>query len=450
MVKWYQTHKVNLLCCCLLLGLLVTGPSGLLAQEVPEFEVDAISVRTDEASAQTRLDIYIKIPYSNLDFIHTANGFRAAYEVEAEVYELDERERPGNLVQAPIWEHTATETIFALTQSDQTFDYTTHSLSLPPGRYLIECTVTDKNSQESSVDDLVVEVRDLSAPIALSDIILLKGYQEETRTISPLISSRIDASALSFKIFYEIYADQPRRVRVVREVFPMRKSRGSRLIRSLLGLKNKEADAVVLYSDEEVTALDRGRHQIVASIPLQELLEVGEYLVQVRLEDENGQQLAVSERAFSTRWTGLAAHLLDLDEAIDQLAYIAKPKDIRAFKEAPTEGERLKRFEEFWKKRDPTPRTGRNERMEEYYYRIDYANRVFGNIMPGWKTDRGHVLMEFGYPDLIDRQTYSFGAEPWEVWYYYRIARQYIFVDKTGFGDYELMVPIWDERTRIR
>ena len=88
--------------------------------------------------------------------------------------------------------------------------------------------------------------------------------------------------------------------------------------------------------------------------------------------------------------------------------------------------------------------------MEEYYYRIEYANRVFGNIVPGWKTDRGHVLMEFGYPDLIDRQTYSFGAEPWEVWYYYRIARQYIFVDKTGFGDYELMVPIWYERTRIR
>ncbi|MCH7646687.1 MAG: GWxTD domain-containing protein [Nitrospinae bacterium] len=307
-----------------------------------------------------------------------------------------------------------------------------------------------KDATDLFPNKILVEVRALQGPLALSDITLLEDYDEQSQTIFPLVGSRIDASELSFQIFYEIYADQPRRVRVVREVFPMRKSRGSRLIRSLLGLKNKEADAVVLYSDEEVTALDRGRHQIVASIPLQELLEVGEYLVQVRLEDENGQQLAVSERAFSTRWTGLAAHLLDLDEAIDQLAYIAKPKDIRAFKEAPTEGERLKRFEEFWKKRDPTPRTGRNERMEEYYYRIDYANRVFGSIVPGWKTDRGHVLMEFGYPDLIDRQTYSFGAEPWEVWYYYRIARQYIFVDKTGFGDYELMVPIWDERTRIR
>ncbi len=450
MVKWYQTHKVNLLCCCLLLGLLATGPSGLLAQEVPEFEVDAISVRNDEASAQTRLDIYIKIPYSNLDFIHTANGFRATYEVEAEVYELDERERPGNLVQAPIWEHTATETIFALTQSDQTFDYTTHSLSLPPGRYLIECTVTDKNSQESSVDDLVVEVRALSDPIALSDIMLLEDYDEQSQTIFPLVGSRIDASALSFQIFYEIYVDQPRRVRVVREVVPMRKKRLWAPIRTLLGLKNKEADAVVLYSDEEITELARGRHQVVSSIPLQELLEVGQYLVRVRLEDEDGQLIDMAERVFSTRWTGLAAHLLDLDEAIDQMIYAAKPRDLRAIKDAPSHQEKLRRFEAFWKKRDPTPSTGRNEKMEEYYYRIDYANRVFGSIVPGWQTDRGHVLINFGYPDLIDRQTFSFGAEPWEAWYYYRIGRRLLFVDKTGFGDYELLVPIYDERNRIR
>ena len=81
---------------------------------------------------------------------------------------------------------------------------------------------------------------------------------------------------------------------------------------------------------------------------------------------------------------------------------------------------------------------------------IDYANRMFGNVIPGWKTDRGHVLILHGYPDNVDQQTFSFGTEPWEVWYYYRIGRQFIFVDKTGFGDYELMVPIWDERTRIR
>ena len=450
MVKWYKTHKMNLLCCCLLLGVLATGPVDLLAQEVPEFEVDAVSVRSDGASMQTRLDIYVKISYSHLDFINTANGFKAAYEVEAEVFELDERDRPGNLVQAPIWEHTASVEAFALTQSDQTFDYTTHSLNLAPGRYLIACTVTDNNSQETSVRDMAVEVRDLSKELALSDIILLKEYDEKTQTIYPLISSRIDATQPSFEIFYEIYADQPRKVRVVREVAPMRKGRGARLIRSLLGLKNEEADAMVLYSDEEITELDRGRHQVVTSIPLQELLEVGEYLVQIRIEDENGQLLSVSERAFSTRWIGLATHLLDLENAIEQLSYISKNKDLQAIRNAPNEGERRRRFEAFWKKRDPTPSTGRNERMEEYYYRIDYANRVFGSLVPGWKTDRGHVLIRFGYPDLIDRQTFSFGTEPWEVWYYYRIGRQYIFVDKTGFGDYVLLVPIWDERTRIR
>ena len=451
MVKRYKPHRISLLCCCLVLGLLAAAPWSLRAQDVPLFNVDAISVRSDAAASQTRLDIYTQIAYNHLSFINTPNGFSATYEVLAEVFKLDDRDRPTTIVQSPIWEHSTSVNTFALTQSDQQFDYTTHSLTLDPGRYMISFQVTDKNSQESFVRELPVEVRSLSSPIAMSDIILLKEYDEDTKTIYPHVSDQLGSNQTVFEIFYEFYADESQRVQVTREVLPMRKD-GSALIRvgrTILGLKNESTDPAVLYSDSEFSTLSRGRHQIVSRIPLTEL-DVGDYVVRVQIRDEDGVLLDNSERVFSTQWTGLAAHLIDLDQAIDQLAYYAKSRDLRTIKSAPTYEERLQRFQNFWNKLDPTPGTGRNERMEEYYYRIDYANRKFSSVTPGWKTDRGHVLILHGYPDNIKRQTFSFGAEPWEVWSYYRIGRQFIFVDKTGFGDYELVVPIWDERTRIR
>lgn len=456
MVHGYKTytpkaHLLKVCFCYLLLGGITLLPSRTYAQEVPVLEVDAVSVRNEVASSKSRLDIYTQIAFSNLTFINTANGFEATYEVEANVVELDDRNRRGALVQSPIWDHTAVVSTFAQTQAAQQFDYTTHSLVLAPGRYLIEFTVTDENSQGTFVRELPVTVRDLSNAIALSDIILLKDFDEETQTIYPHISDQIGSNQMAFEIFYEIYADRSRSVKITREVVPSRKG-DSALIkagRTLLGLKDKEADAGVVYTDSESTTLSRGRHQIVSTIPVSEF-ELGDYLIRVRIEDDEGTLLDVAEQAFSVQWNGLAAHLLDLDQAIDQLIYHAKSKELQAIKNAPSYEERLKRFEEFWKKRDPTPNTLRNERMEEYYYRIDYANRMFGSVTPGWRTDRGHVLILHGYPDDMERQSFSFGSEPWEVWYYYRIGLQFIFVDKTGFGDYELLIPIWDERNRIR
>ena len=41
-------------------------------------------------------------------------------------------------------------------------------------------------------------------------------------------------------------------------------------------------------------------------------------------------------------------------------------------------------------------------------------------------------------------------TKPYEIWEFYNDNRQFIFVDDTGFGDYKLMTPIWDEdRTKI-
>ena len=210
------------------------------------------------------------------------------------------------------------------------------------------------------------------------------------------------------------------------------------------------ADAKIIQSSSERVALESGRqNQAIVPVSL-ETLEVGDYVLRVRIDSESGQPLAHAERAFSVEWTGLADHVSNLDEAISQLQYIAKSKDLRRIREARTRSEKLKMFEAFWSKRDPTQGTTRNERMEEYYYRIAFANREYGSFTDGWKTDRGQVMVLFGEPDYVERHPYDFNNKPYQIWYYYRIGKKFIFIDDTGFGDFKLMVPIWDDRTRIR
>ena len=77
------------------------------------------------------------------------------------------------------------------------------------------------------------------------------------------------------------------------------------------------------------------------------------------------------------RWTGLTDQIANLDDAISQLRYVARDREIAAMREAGSAQERMRLFREFWDRRDPSPGTRRNERMEEYYYRVAGVNALW-------------------------------------------------------------------------
>ena len=55
----------------------------------------------------------------------------------------------------------------------------------------------------------------------------------------------------------------------------------------------------------------------------------------------------------------------------------------------------------FWTANDPLYLTDENERKLEHYSRMAYANLYFGspeNHLPGWKSDRGTILLRYGHP----------------------------------------------------
>jgi GWxTD domain-containing protein len=131
----------------------------------------------------------------------------------------------------------------------------------------------------------------------------------------------------------------------------------------------------------------------------------------------------------------------------EDVAYIITENERNAFLQLNTDEERENFVEEFWLRRDPTPGTIENEFKEEHYRRIAYANEHFASRIPGWKTDRGRVYIQFGPPDEIDSHPAGGAYErPTEDWTYRHVNdvpnTRFQFVDTGMNGEYHTTIDV--------
>jgi GWxTD domain-containing protein len=146
----------------------------------------------------------------------------------------------------------------------------------------------------------------------------------------------------------------------------------------------------------------------------------------------------------------------DLDKVLekwfsDYVRYIVTKEESAEWKSLASREDKLMFIEQFWKRRDPTPETRKNEYREEYIRRWQYVNKTFTAGKPGWRTDRGRIYLMLGAPSSIERN--PFGRDrterPSEVWYYNSINNKNLpatvdisFVDFMGYGDYEIVTDL--------
>jgi GWxTD domain-containing protein len=147
--------------------------------------------------------------------------------------------------------------------------------------------------------------------------------------------------------------------------------------------------------------------------------------------------------------TGAAADLFaqlteaKADTLFAPLFYLAPMSELSVYRGLTLEGKR--RFlREFWRQRDPTPGTPENELQAGFYQRLAEANRRFREggaaEIPGWRTDRGKILILRGEPDEIMRRPSSGPSNPWEAWKYTRPRpMKYVFYDQTRLGNYQMI-----------
>lgn len=431
-------------------ALLALG-GGLAAQAQsvyqPEFAAEAVPFRAERGEG-TRLDVHARIPHTAIRFVQREGGFEARYTLTVSAFRAGRGGRPDGLVSTRTWTREVTAPSYAATQADTLADRTALALELPPGAYVLRLDLEDGVSNRTARLELEAEVPDFTGELALSGLLLADRYDAATRTATPNVANVVPTEQAALAVVYEVYGRQPERLRVHYEVHreegDQRRSLLSRLLRR--GTPDPEPP---VYASSDWLRLEQGRAREAVTVPT-DRLPVGDYEIYVRLERPDGTVVAERAKPFSVRWSGLHLQIRDLDTAIAQLRYIAKDRELRAIREASTPEARLRLFQEFWDKRDPSPSTRRNERMEEYYYRIAHANRRYGGgSASGWSTDRGEVYVRFGEPDVVEDGTAGQGGRPHQIWHYNRIGRRFIFVDESGRGDFRLLAPIWDARTRM-
>ncbi len=134
----------------------------------------------------------------------------------------------------------------------------------------------------------------------------------------------------------------------------------------------------------------------------------------------------------------------------EEVVYIITSRERDVFLRLQTDKEREIFIQAFWKHRDPTPGTDRNEFREEHERRFQYANSYYGRStpLPGWKTDRGRIYIILGPPKNIETYDHVADVYPTEIWFYLGDPKlglptgfNVIFFKKEGLGDYILYSP---------
>jgi GWxTD domain-containing protein len=357
----------------------------------------------------------VSIPYDNLIFLRSDSGFLASFEIVTSVF------RQGSGLYAErIATQNASTMVFAETNSRVRNAVHVEEFVVPPGDYRVRVTLTvDKESRRKSKWEGTISLPPADPLLRLSDIY----WVSEDVGLAELGAPRLVEGFLT--------TEQEARARV--QLF----SSGPHDVHLIWTVLDEKNDTV--------------RSQVDTLHPTEQI-QTHEYTLQIhglaperyvlRLEAEGNGRREVRIRQFTIRIPGVPLSVTDFDLAIRQMRYIASNEEYNKLRSAPPQ-DRERLFKEFWKKRDPTPDTEENELLEEYFRRVEYANEHFSTNRPGWETDRGRIYIIYGEPTDIERHPFEADSRPYEIWFYSQIARHFVFVDYTGFGDYTLIGSEW-------
>jgi GWxTD domain-containing protein len=391
----------------------------------PTIALQLVEFASDQPG-HPRVDLYIQIPYNELMFVTDAGAYRAQFELSAEIRGSD-----GQLA----WQRSQSSELhantFTQTVSDRLSSLRQFSANLAPGAYDVRIEMTDGESKRTETVKRRVTVRDLDTnALEVSDILLVNRVSNDAgrTSIVPNISGILPPKAAQFSLFFEVYCRVPI---------------------DTLGMTYRIFDG----GGKQIATIDRS---IASAGPMTQIIcrfdsvvvSTGDYRVTVDvapLHPRDGRLLHAGATCRLAVSTGAIPRTIkDVDKAIVQLRYVAKDSEIEFMQAGTTTEERQARFLEYWKKRDPDPSTPENELMEEYYARVAYANEHFRHFQEGWKTDMGMIFIRFGPPENVERHPFETDSRPYELWYYYQLNRQFVFVDRSGFGDYRLVYPTTD------
>lgn len=444
--RFWNTLAYGLFCSAVVFGLWsgVYTPT-LSAQQVGAqgFYMDVLFFKGVSDSTQ-QVDVYVVVPYTSISFIKKEDVFAAGYTIKITVQDKNYQTVQTITKERFVKEESADATVGATGG----FDYSQTVLAVAPGQYTVNVEVIDAASKRSNSLQRSFTALDLQQySLAMSSVMFASSIAQNNGryAITPYLADEISPLlAENFFLFFETYnATNLDSADFVYEVLDEKKTVIFRSKRVRKGIKGDRVQ------------------QYIRVIPGQQPLTLGSYSLRLSIfpPDTNANTVIMaSSRAMRVEWRGAGGQQMlqgeELSRAVRQMRYVATQQEISFIQAASGEQEKQKRFYEYWRQQDPTPTTTRNEAFDEYYGRIDYANRNFRNLSfqsEGWMSDMGMVYVVYGQPQYIREPRREINGRILWTWIYTSFGREFVFSDFSGFGnDFRLSSGVPFERYRYR
>jgi GWxTD domain-containing protein len=383
-----------------------------LRPEGPPFFTGDVAISID-ASGQTAIAVTITVPYSELQWIRHGRGWAAGAEFTVA---LESKAGPGV---GDIWERRVVVADFGLTRSPNTSLVERRTIAVPAGRFDVRMGVRGVDHGEASEARGSIEVPDYSR-VAVGFADLEIGVIDSSGTFTAVPTRRfgpnVSRLAARATLFDRREGPWPRDY-----LFRWR----------ILDDLTQE----LVRGEQRVTLAQTATPVIVR--PSESNLFLGAYVFEVELGD--GKSKVKVDRSFEVEESG-PPRGREYERMLEPLSYIADSREMAALR-VDDPAQQARAWEEFWRRRDPTADTPRNEAMLEFFRRVRYAEQHFQGFGPGWRSDMGRIYIKYGPPDQVESRPASATVPQLEIWYYNQPYRRFIFADREGFGRFVLTNP---------
>ncbi len=362
------------------------------------------------SSDSSRGDLYARIRYDDIVFVHTDSGFGAHYQFSVNIFADKDL---SQLMYTKIFNREINVPAYAETNSTAMFDTLEDQMTLPPGRYYVVLKLYDFNTNHSSTREFEHTFKDfLRDPVDISDV-LLYTHVHQTGVPVSRVKSGVDSLIARFFVTAK---DIPANVR--------------------LGVTARSAEVPTAMDTTYELRQTRNVQQYRLPIEISGLAP-GTYDFRVTVEAKGKRNS--SEATFEVLRGKVPLSSAELNQAITPLIYIATSDELDSLKEG-TFKERQKRFLDFWLSRTDGNKEAAEAMRGEFYRRVDFANEHFnGGPEKGWRSDRGRIYVIYGPPDEVDDHSNNFNSPPYQIWYYYSLRLEFVFLDEFGTGNYQLV-----------
>jgi len=150
--------------------------------------------------------------------------------------------------------------------------------------------------------------------------------------------------------------------------------------------------------------------------------------------------LSVEEQIASSEIALLSPE--DLETLMGVTSYFLNDQDKKVISELTTVDAKKLFLYRFWKNHDRNNQTPVLESLREVLKSVQYANENFSGMkIPGWKTDRGRILILYGKPSEIQYYSNLADFKEFQAWSYDNIENGVVFILGVlgSYGDFRLL-----------